>query len=76
VLLHNDNFNKREYVVSVLLKVVEGYTVDDAVAVMHEAHLHGLALVTQETQETAERYCESMRNSGLTASIEPAGAGP
>jgi hypothetical protein len=39
VLLHNDNMNKREYVVKVLLKVVEGMTVDDAVNVMHEAHV-------------------------------------
>ena len=59
--------------VSVLLKVVEGYGVDDAVNVMQEAHSHGLALVTQCAQEVAERYCESMRNSGLIASIEPAG---
>lgn len=34
VLLHNDNFNRREYVVKVLLKIVEGMTVDDAVNVM------------------------------------------
>ena len=39
VLLHNDNSNKREYVVKVLLKVVDGLTVDDAVHVMNEAHL-------------------------------------
>ena len=39
VLLHNDNSNKREYVVKVLLKVVDGLTVDDAVNVMNEAHL-------------------------------------
>jgi hypothetical protein len=34
VLLHNDNYNRREYVVKVLLKIVEGMTVDDAVNVM------------------------------------------
>ena len=39
MLLHNDNSNKREYVVKVLLKVVDGLTVDDAVNVMNEAHL-------------------------------------
>ena len=33
-MLHNDNFNKREYVVQVLLKVVKCMTVDDAVNVM------------------------------------------
>jgi ATP-dependent Clp protease adaptor protein ClpS len=40
VLLHNDNSNKREYVVKVLLKVVDGLTVDDAVNVMNEAHIN------------------------------------
>lgn len=34
VMLHNDTFNKREYVVQVLLKVVKVITVDDAVNVM------------------------------------------
>lgn len=73
VLLHNDNYNRREYVVQVLLKVVEGYTVDDAVNVMHEAHMNGLAMVTQCAQEDAEKYCEGMRNSGLISTVEPAG---
>ena len=34
VMLHNDSFNRREYVVSVLLKVVDGLAMDDAVNVM------------------------------------------
>lgn len=34
VMLHNDNYNRREYVVQVLLKVIPGMTVDDAVNVM------------------------------------------
>jgi hypothetical protein len=34
VLLHNDNYNRREYVVKILLKIIEGMTVDDAVNVM------------------------------------------
>jgi ATP-dependent Clp protease adaptor protein ClpS len=33
-MLHNDNYNRREYVVKILLKTVEGLTVDDAVNVM------------------------------------------
>ena len=33
-MLHNDNFNRREYVVQVLMKVIPGMTVDDAVNVM------------------------------------------
>jgi hypothetical protein len=34
----------------VLMKVVEGTTVDDAVNIMNEAHLNGLALVAQCAQ--------------------------
>lgn len=34
VFLHNDTYNKREYVVKVLLKVIDTMTVDDAVVVM------------------------------------------
>lgn len=34
VMLHNDNYNRREYVVKILLKNIEGLTVDDAVNVM------------------------------------------
>jgi hypothetical protein len=34
VLLHNDEHNRREYVVKVLLRVVDGMTVEDAVVVM------------------------------------------
>lgn len=73
VLLHNDNINKREYVVQVLLKVVEGYTVEDALNVMQEAHHNGLAIVTVCSQEQAESICEGMRNGGLISTMEPAG---
>lgn len=34
VMLHNDNYNRREYVVKILINVVKGFTVDDAVVVM------------------------------------------
>lgn len=34
VMLHNDNYNRREYVVKILLKVVQAITMDDAVVVM------------------------------------------
>lgn len=33
-MLHNDNYNRREYVVKILLKTIEGLIVDDAVNVM------------------------------------------
>lgn len=72
VLLHNDNFNKREYVVQTLMKVIPGMTVDIAVNIMNEAHLSGMAVVIQCPQEDAENYCDSLRGSGLISSIEPA----
>lgn len=33
VLLHNDNMNRREYVVQALIKVVDGMTMEDAIQV-------------------------------------------
>ncbi|KAK9998094.1 hypothetical protein SO802_017697 [Lithocarpus litseifolius] len=41
VILHNDNYNKREYVVQVLMKVIPGMTLDNAVNIMQEAHYNG-----------------------------------
>ena len=70
-MLHNDNYNRREYVVKILLKTVEGMTVDDAVNVMQEAHETGVALVVACAQETAETYVESLRLNGLISTMEP-----
>ena len=67
----NDNYNRREYVVKVLIKVVEGYTVDDAAQVMEEAHASGVAMVLACPQDEAEKYCEGLRGNGLCSSIEP-----
>mmetsp|Transcript_3030 Transcript_3030/g.10917 ORF Transcript_3030/g.10917 Transcript_3030/m.10917 type:complete len:181 (+) Transcript_3030:99-641(+) len=75
VMLHNDDVNRREYVVQVLLKVIDGLTVDDAVNVMQEAHVNGLACVIQCGQEQAENYCEQLRSNGLISTIEPANSG-
>lgn len=33
-MLHNDSYNRREYVVKVLIKVVPNFTVDNAIVVM------------------------------------------
>jgi ATP-dependent Clp protease adaptor protein ClpS len=71
LMLHNDNYNRREYVVQILIKVVENYTVDDAMLVMEEAHISGVAMVIACAQDVAEGYCENLRLNGLTASIEP-----
>lgn len=74
VLLHNDDYNRREYVVQVLLKVA-AIPVDDALNIMQEAHHNGLALVTQCAQDKAEEMCQNLRANGLISTIEPAGPG-
>ena len=59
----------------VLLKVVKGLSVDDAVNVMQQAHMYGSACVIACAQEEAERYCEGLRTNGLISTVEPAGSG-
>lgn len=71
VLLHNDDFNSMEYVVQTLMKTVASLTQPQAVNIMMEAHLSGVALVIVCAQEHAEFYCETLKNHGLTSTIEP-----
>eukprot|EP00891_Asterochloris_glomerata_P001151 jgi/Astpho2/1151/Aster-07696 len=73
-MLHDDS-NRREYVVTVLLKVIDGMTAEDAINIMQEAHENGLACVIVCPQEDAERYCEALRMNGLTSTVEPASSG-
>ncbi|EFJ23656.1 hypothetical protein SELMODRAFT_142341 [Selaginella moellendorffii] len=75
VILHNDNFNRREYVVQVLMKVIPGMTLDNAVNIMQEAHHNGLSVVIVCSQEDAEEHCTQLRANGLLSSIEPASGG-
>ncbi|XP_020234631.1 ATP-dependent Clp protease adapter protein CLPS1, chloroplastic [Cajanus cajan] len=75
VILHNDNFNKREYVVQVLMKVIPGMTLDNAVNIMQEAHYNGLSVVIICAQADAEDHCMQLRGNGLFSSIEPASGG-
>lgn len=75
VLLHNDDVNKREYVVRVLLKVIDGLTLDQAYDIMQEADAFGVALVIVTTQEQAENYCNSLRANGLVSTVEPDSGG-
>jgi ATP-dependent Clp protease adaptor protein ClpS len=71
VLLHNDDFNTMEYVVQVLLTTVPNLTQPQAIDIMMEAHHSGKALVIACALEHAEFYCETLKNHGLTSSIEP-----
>jgi len=75
LMLHNDNYNRREYVVKTLLRIVDVIKMEDAIVIMQEAHETGIAMVTACAQEEAEKYCQGLRNNGLIASIEPDGNG-
>ena len=72
---HNDKHNRREYVVQVLMKVIPGMTVDNAVNIMQEAHYNGLSVVIVCGQADAEEHCAQLRGNGLLSSIEPASGG-
>lgn len=54
-MLHNDNYNRREYVVKILLKTVEGLTVDDAVNVMQVGDSRGQHVAQQVAQLQLQR---------------------
>jgi ATP-dependent Clp protease adaptor protein ClpS len=71
VLLHNDTYNAMEYVVQVLMTTVPNLSQPQAVSIMMEAHTNGTALVITCAQEHAEFYCETLKNHGLTSTIEP-----
>ena len=71
VLLHNDDFNSMEYVVQALLQTVPSLTQPQAVSIMMEAHTNDIALVITCALEHAEFYCETLKNHGLTCTIEP-----
>ena len=71
VLLHNDDVNSMEYVVQTLMKTVGGMTQPQAVNIMMEAHMSGLALVITCALEHAEFYCQTLKSHGLTSTIEP-----
>ena len=71
VLLHNDPVNTMEYVVSTLRQVVPSLSEQDAIAVMLEAHNTGVGLVIICDLEPAEFYCETLKQKGLTSTLEP-----
>jgi len=71
VLLHNDDFNSMEYVVQVLMTTVPNLTQPQAVNIMMETHNSGIGLVITCALEHAEFYCETLKNHGLTSTIEP-----
>ena len=71
VLLHNDEYNTMEFVVQTLITTVPSLSQPQAVSIMMEAHTNGFALVITCAQEHAEFYCETLKNHGLSSTIEP-----
>jgi ATP-dependent Clp protease adaptor protein ClpS len=71
VVLFNDDYNDMDYVVAILLRLINHLTPAVAVEVMLTAHLKGSAVVVVCPKEQAEYYQESLLGYGLTAIIEP-----
>lgn len=71
VILFNDDHNEMDYVVAVLLRLVNHLTQPAAEEIMLTAHLTGSAVVVVCPKELAEYYRERLLGYGLTATIEP-----
>ncbi|MGH2507659.1 MAG: ATP-dependent Clp protease adaptor ClpS, partial [Ktedonobacteraceae bacterium] len=71
VVLFNDDHNDMDYVVAILLRLINHLTSAKAIEVMLTAHLRGNAVVVVCPKERAEYYQESLLGYGLTAIIEP-----
>ena len=72
VILHNDDHNSMEHVVESLRRSVPSLSVDEAAAIMMDAHTNGQATVIECPKEAAEHYREALESCGLTATIERA----
>jgi ATP-dependent Clp protease adaptor protein ClpS len=70
VLLHNDDVNTMEHVVSVLMRVFK-FERQVCDRIMVEAHQNGLALCTIEPMEQAELHRDQLMSFSLIATIEP-----
>ncbi len=71
VILFNDDYNDMDYVVAVLLRLINHLTEPAAIEIMLTAHLMGNAVVVVCPKESAEYYQERLLGYGLTATIEP-----
>jgi ATP-dependent Clp protease adapter protein ClpS len=69
VILHNDDHNVREYVVSCLMRVF-GHPLELSIRIMNEAHIKGQALAEVEEHDKASLHARQLRDGGLTVSIE------
>ena len=71
VLLHNDDKNDVEYVVTTIMSLTT-LKAEDAVQRTMEAHKSGVALLLTTHKERAELYKDQFESKGLTVSIEAA----
>jgi ATP-dependent Clp protease adaptor protein ClpS len=81
VILHNDDRNGMDFVVTVLRKIF-GYTVEKCVELMMEAHEKGRSVVWVGAMEVAELKADQIHSCGadpraagaqpLAVSVEPA----
>ena len=70
VLLHNDDDNEMDYVITSLIKAVPQLSNQQAADIMEEAHQTGVAIVLMAPLEHAEMYCDRIKSFGLVSSIE------
>ena len=71
VLLHNDDKNSQDYVVSTIMQLTS-LNEPDAQLRMKEADKTGVALLLTTHKERAELYQEQFTSKGLVVTIEPA----
>lgn len=69
VVLHNDDVNEMNFVVTALLRSVPELSAERAVEVMLAAHEYGEADVVICPLERAELYRDRLESHGLTATI-------
>ncbi len=72
VILHNDDYNSMDHVVYALVRTVSSLSLQEAVAIMLEAHNEGQAQVIICLKELAEHYRAGLERQQLTSTIEPA----
>jgi ATP-dependent Clp protease adaptor protein ClpS len=72
VVLHNDDVNSMDHVVRSLVESVPELSMERAVEIMLEAHLHDRAEVIVCPLERAELYRDRLTTFQLTATVERA----
>lgn len=75
VILHNDDINTMDFVITVLRKVF-GYTVEKCVELMLQAHEQGRTAVWVGALEVAELKADQIRSCGADPTQKRRGAHP